>query len=63
MPVLLVRLERKPDDGFSAVGCYQFNVVLRGVSPMVWRPLLLRSDNSIADPHYAIQTAMGRKVA
>jgi hypothetical protein len=38
---------------------YQFKVVLRGVSPMIWRRLLLRSEHTIADLHYAIQIAMG----
>ena len=38
---------------------YQFKVVLRGISPMIWRRLLLRCDHSIADLHYAIQIAMG----
>ena len=38
---------------------YQFRVVLRGISPMIWRRLLLRSDQSIADLHYTIQIAMG----
>jgi hypothetical protein len=28
---------------------YQFKVALRGISPMIWRRLLLRSDHSIAD--------------
>lgn len=37
---------------------YQFKIVLRDVSPLVWRRLLLRSDQSIADLHYAIQIAM-----
>jgi len=37
---------------------YQFKVVLRGISPMIWRRLLLGSDHSIADFHYAIQIAM-----
>jgi hypothetical protein len=37
---------------------YQFKVVLRGISPMIWRRLLLRSDQSIADLHYTIQIAM-----
>ena len=37
---------------------YQFKVVLRGISPMIWRRLLLRSDHSIADLHYTIQIAM-----
>ena len=45
--------------GSSLPAVYQFKVVLRGISPMVWRRLLLRSDNSIADLHYAIQIAMG----
>jgi Plasmid pRiA4b ORF-3-like protein len=38
---------------------YQFKVALRGISPMIWRRLLLRSDHSIADLHYAIQIVMG----
>jgi hypothetical protein len=38
---------------------YQFKVVLRGVSPMIWRRILLRSDQTIADLHYTIQIAMG----
>jgi hypothetical protein len=38
---------------------YQFKVVLRGISPMIWRRLLLRNDHSIADLHYTIQIAMG----
>lgn len=40
------------------VRVYQLKVVLRGISPMIWRRLLLRSDQSIADLHYAIQIAM-----
>ena len=43
----------------QAVCVYQFKVVLRGVSPMIWRRILLRSDQTIADLHYAIQIAMG----
>ncbi len=38
---------------------YQFKVALRGISPMIWRRLLLRSNQSIADLHYAIQIALG----
>jgi hypothetical protein len=38
---------------------YQFKVVLRRVSPMVWRRLLVHSDSSIADFHYTLQIAMG----
>jgi hypothetical protein len=45
--------------GPQSVSMYQFKVVLRGISPMMWRRLLLRSDHSVADLHYAIQIAMG----
>ena len=38
---------------------YQFKVVLRGIGPMIWRRMLLRSDHSIADLHYTIQIDMG----
>ena len=38
---------------------YQFNVWLRGVSPLIWRWLLVRSDQTIADLHYALQLAFG----
>jgi Plasmid pRiA4b ORF-3-like protein len=45
--------------GAPSVYVYQFKIVLRRVSPMVWRRLLLRSDYSAADLHYAIQISMG----
>ena len=38
---------------------YQLRVFLRGISPMVWRRLLVRSDSSLADLHYTIQIAIG----
>lgn len=38
---------------------YQFHIWLRGISPLIWRRLLLRSDQSIADLHYALQLAFG----
>ena len=38
---------------------YQLKVWLLGISPMVWRRLLVRSDSTIADLHYTIQIAMG----
>ncbi len=37
---------------------YQIKVFLRGSSPMIYRRLLVRSDMSLADLHYAIQLAM-----
>jgi hypothetical protein len=30
-------------------GVYQLRGVLRGVSPLIWRRLLVRSDSTIAD--------------
>jgi Plasmid pRiA4b ORF-3-like protein len=38
---------------------YQFKVVLSGISPMIWRRLLVLSDCTIADLHYIVQIAMG----
>ena len=38
---------------------YQLRVVLRGVSPLIWRRLLVRSDSSIADLHVTLQLALG----
>src|SRR6266567_5797781 len=38
---------------------YQLRVVLRGVSPLIWRRLLVRSDSSIADLHTTLQLALG----
>jgi hypothetical protein len=37
---------------------YQLRVYLRGVSPMVWRRLLVRSDSTIADFHDFLQIVM-----
>jgi len=38
---------------------YRLRVVLRGVSPLVWRRLLVRSDSTIADLHAVLQTSFG----
>jgi hypothetical protein len=38
---------------------YQLRVVLRGVSPLIWRRLLVRSDSTIADLHATLQIALG----
>jgi hypothetical protein len=40
------------------VEVYQFRVCLREISPAIWRRLLLRSDQTIADLHYTLQIAM-----
>lgn len=38
---------------------YQLRVWLLGVSPMVWRRLLVCGDSTIEDLHYTLQIAMG----
>lgn len=38
---------------------YQTHVWIRGISPMIWRRLLIRSDSTIADLHYTLQIAFG----
>ncbi|HEX5484155.1 MAG TPA: plasmid pRiA4b ORF-3 family protein [Terriglobia bacterium] len=39
----------------SGVEVYQAHVWIRRISPMIWRRLLVRSDSTIADLHYALQ--------
>ena len=41
----------------SSPEIHQFRVVLRGVSPLVWRRLLVTSDTSLAGLHDALQIA------
>ena len=36
---------------------YQLRVVLRGVSPIIWRRLLVRDDATLADLHGVLQVA------
>ena len=38
---------------------YQLKVVLQGISPMIWRRLLVKNESKIKDLHYIIQIAMG----
>jgi hypothetical protein len=41
------------------VQVYQFHILLLQISPAIWRRVLVRSDNSLADLHYTIQIVMG----
>lgn len=43
----------------SLAEVYQLRIWLKGISPMIWRRLLVKSSSSIADLHYMIQIAMG----
>ena len=38
---------------------YQLKITLRGISPLIWRRLLVHAETSIADLHYILQLAMG----
>lgn len=38
---------------------YQLHIWIKGISPMIWRRLLARSDTSIYDLHHYIQILMG----
>jgi hypothetical protein len=38
---------------------YQLKIALRGISPLIWRRLLVRADTSLADLHYILQLVMG----
>ena len=43
----------------SPTTVYQLKVVLKGISPMMWRRLLVSGQSSIEDLHYILQIAMG----
>lgn len=38
---------------------YQLKIVLLGISPMIWRRVLVSSNSTIEDLHYIVQLAMG----
>ena len=37
---------------------YQLRVVIQGISPLIWRRLLIRSDMSLATLHTTLQTVL-----
>ena len=43
----------------SAQGVLLLRAVLRGISPLIWRRLLVRVDTSIAQLHHILQVAFG----
>jgi hypothetical protein len=48
-----------PPEASSSPVVYQLRIWLRGISPMIWRRLLVRSDSTIEDLHYTLQIVMG----
>lgn len=43
------------DPSCSLPNVYQFRIVVQGISPLIWRRLLIRSDASLATLHAALQ--------
>jgi hypothetical protein len=43
------------EHGFTPPHVYQFRVVVQGISPLIWRHLLVRSDMSLATLHAILQ--------
>src|ERR1700724_2279509 len=48
-----------PDPSVSSIAIYQLRVVLRGVSPLIWRRLLVVSETSLGELHEMLQRAFG----
>jgi Plasmid pRiA4b ORF-3-like protein len=48
-----------PEPSVSSRAIYQLRVVLRGVSPLGWRRLLVAGDASRAELHAILQRAFG----
>ena len=44
------------EDGIEV---YQLHILLRGISPAIWRRVLVRSDTAVDELHATIQIAMG----
>ncbi|OKH60039.1 hypothetical protein NIES2130_06180 [Scytonema sp. HK-05] len=40
---------------------YQLHIFILGISPMIWRRVKIRSDSTIADLHYMIQTVRAQQ--
>src|SRR5215813_6387322 len=38
---------------------YQLRITLRGISPLIWRRLLVRAETSLAELHHILQLVMG----
>ena len=43
----------------DAAEIYQLRIWFKGISPMIWRRILVENNRSLAELHYAIQISMG----
>src|SRR6266481_5518306 len=48
-----------PEPSVSPNAIYQLRVVLRGVSPLIWRRLLVVSETSLGELHEILRSAFG----
>jgi hypothetical protein len=48
-----------PETDRYAEQLYQSRAVLRGISPLMWRRLVVRSDSTVAQLHEVLQIAFG----
>jgi hypothetical protein len=46
------------DNDHHETQIYQLRAVLRGISPLIWRRLLLRSDSTVAQCRFAFKTRL-----
>lgn len=47
------------DGDIDSIEVYRLHILLREISPAIWRRVLVRSDSSIKDLHYIMQLLMG----
>ena len=51
-------MAKAKSDTAEKVEIYQFHIRLDGISPMIWRRILIRSDSTLEDLHKIIQIGM-----
>ncbi len=56
--MLSEKIDTADHDVPQAVEVYQLRWYLKGISPLIWRRVVVRSDSTLADLHYIIQIAM-----
>ena len=47
------------DGDIDSIEVYRLHILLREISPAIWRRVLVRSDSTIKDLHYIMQLLMG----
>lgn len=47
------------DGDINSIEVYRLHILLREISPAIWRRVLVRSDSTVKDLHYIMQLLMG----